>query len=165
MPTKSCFKCGQSKPLSEYYTHKRMADGHLNKCIQCTKRDSQATTARKSSDPTWIIAERKRKRELQRRIVEAKGPPQFQGKKTYCKKQKQAVGIANKAYRKGIILKEPCIICGNPKAQGHHENYDKPLDVIWLCTRHHNDRHIHLRDCITLGIKPEPITKGQIIAF
>lgn len=36
---KICFKCGAEKPLDQYYRHKGMFDGHLNKCKACTKKD------------------------------------------------------------------------------------------------------------------------------
>lgn len=37
---KKCFKCGIEKELSEFYLHKKMKDGHLNKCKVCTKKDT-----------------------------------------------------------------------------------------------------------------------------
>ena len=32
-------------------------------------------------------------------------------------------------------------MCGAANAQGHHEDYAKPLDVTWLCARCHSAVH------------------------
>lgn len=45
--------------------------------------------------------------------------------------------------RSGKLKKEKCF-CGKA-GQPHHEDYSKPLDVIWLCPKHHTARHGQLR--------------------
>lgn len=37
------------------------------------------------------------------------------------------------AIKLGKIEKRPCEICGNSNSQAHHDNYNKPLEVRWLC--------------------------------
>lgn len=46
-----------------------------------------------------------------------------------------------KAVKSGVLKKQPCARCGSEKSQAHHEDYSKPLDVIWLCQKHHGERH------------------------
>lgn len=46
------------------------------------------------------------------------------------------------ALRAGVIEKLPCSVCGTQeKVEAHHEDYLKPIDVIWLCSFHHKEHH------------------------
>ena len=42
--------------------------------------------------------------------------------------------------RRGSIKRQPCVKCGK-KAQAHHPDYSKPLQVVWLCRPHHLELH------------------------
>lgn len=46
-----------------------------------------------------------------------------------------------KAVKRGDLQKNPCERCGERKVHGHHTDYSKPLQVIWLCVKHHNEAH------------------------
>jgi len=50
--------------------------------------------------------------------------------------------LSHNAIRSGKLIKEPCEICGTAEnIQSHHEDYSKPLDVKWLCRKHHRELH------------------------
>lgn len=45
------------------------------------------------------------------------------------------------ARKRGEIIRVPCVECGNENSFAHHEDYSKPLEVIWLCRKHHREKH------------------------
>jgi len=47
----------------------------------------------------------------------------------------------NDAKRYGKITPIPCVICGNEVVEAHHIDYNKPLNVVWLCRKHHREVH------------------------
>ncbi len=47
----------------------------------------------------------------------------------------------NNAISDGRAVRGSCVVCGKPNAHGHHTDYSKPMEVIWLCIQHHSDLH------------------------
>lgn len=41
----------------------------------------------------------------------------------------------------GRLKKGSCVVCGSSEVIAHHENYDRPADVIWMCDSHHKAYH------------------------
>lgn len=128
---KTCFKCDKEKPLSDFYRHSEMADGHLNKCKSCTKRDAKETRRRRLDYYRAYDRMRGNRQSAEYRIRYRDGAP---GKA----KARQAV---RNAIRDGLLAREPCEVCGSPRTHGHHDDYLKPLSVRWLCPAHHFQWH------------------------
>lgn len=57
------------------------------------------------------------------------------------KKKDNARSYAGVYKKRGKLVKVPCESCGSPRSQMHHEDYDRPLDVIWLCRPCHMRLH------------------------
>jgi hypothetical protein len=45
--------------------------------------------------------------------------------------------------RRGHLVQQPCEVCRAPNTEMHHDDYDKPLEVRWLCRKHHLEHHAH----------------------
>lgn len=151
---KKCRKCEIEKPFSEFYRHAQMADGYLQDCKECHKAAVKANRAanaerykafdRARSDLPHRVASRKRVAanrrtdpakhaiDLERSIAHSRSDPL----------KKSARTVVGNAIRDGLLIPEPCAVCGTlDQIHGHHEDYSKPLDVIWLCPTHHGARH------------------------
>ena len=53
----------------------------------------------------------------------------------------RARGLVRNRIWRGEMKRMPCEVCGNPKSHAHHDDYSKPLDVKWLCAKHHKELH------------------------
>lgn len=61
------------------------------------------------------------------------------------KRKATARSMANTYQQRGRIKKKPCADCGKSGEEKHHEDYDKALDVIWLCRKCHLRRHAEMK--------------------
>lgn len=140
MKEKVCFKCNILKPLSDFYKHPRMGDGHLNKCKTCTKKDVCQHRVENIEKIREYDRNRPNKDERLRRnkeyartekgkLVVAKGNKNYRNKHGVRYDAKVLFG---NALRDGKVERpDKCQHCGKRCVpQGHHNDYTKPLDVI-----------------------------------
>lgn len=75
----------------------------------------------------------------------------------------EAVYLANYAAKKGRLKKQPCEICGEAKVEMHHEDYDRPFYIRFLCKLHHRlvtKKWLHL-----LPARPEDETREHMLSL
>jgi hypothetical protein len=132
METKVCIRCHLPKPISEFYSHPKMADGTLGKCKPCCRTQARERFRNKRDEirdyeTTRARTERRRRLKRQYRKNYRAAHPE----KNRCH------AVVSKAVRDGRLIKHPCEVCGSATVQAHHSDYSKPLEVIWLCLKHH----------------------------
>ena len=131
-PTKVCFKCGKEKPLSDFYKHPQMSDGHLNKCKECTKTDVKKDYKRKSKDVSWVEKERARGREKYHRLGYKD--------KDWNNKTRRDFQVSGDIHR----TLERMGMCVSGK-EAHHWNYNRPRSVILLTPLAHHRIHQYVK--------------------
>lgn len=154
---KKCFKCSQTLPLSSFYAHPRMSDGTVNKCKECSKKDIRESRSRKAE--YYRAYDRARSGKESRRESREKyindHPEQCRTWKAEWaqrnREKRAAHSAVGNAIRSGRLQKMPCVLCGVVKSEAHHEDYSRPLDVVWLCSAHHGELHAMKREISRAG--------------
>lgn len=124
-PTRVCKRCKQERSRAEFSAHKKYADGLNHWCKECFK----------DWKVTWM--ERNRERVLRKnneRMKAAYRTPEGHMKAIARSRLHNAVLY-------GKIERKPCEVCGDERVHGHHDDYTRPLEVRWLCRKHHIDLH------------------------
>ena len=129
MIVKKCIKCNIEKVVLEYYKHKQMNDGYLNKCKECCKIESNKRYTELYQNNEFVEKERQRQREKYKRLG-------------YYLKYNQSFELKpwkNSIIYKGLHKKMKC----EKGYELHHWNYnDKYLeDVIVLPISLHRKLH------------------------
>ena len=134
---KKCFKCGRRKKLSHFYKHPQMKDGHVNKCIDCNKDDVQNNY--RDNFEHYQQYEKNREQQPDRKADKLVAMKTHRDKNPDKYKARTAV---NNAIRDGRLVRKSCVVGGcQEKSEAHHEDYSKPLEVIWMCRPHHRQHH------------------------
>lgn len=126
---KTCRTCAALKDVSEFSGPKGLD------CFDCKKEKRRAydrhrfrhCKKRKRSFKRYMKS--KKGRAARRRAVEAwiaRNPD-----------KRLAQLEMKKAIKSGALQRQPCAVCGHVVTDGHHQDYSRPLDVIWLCKAHH----------------------------
>ena len=132
---KTCFKCNIQKPLTEFYKH-NAADGFLNKCRSCTKKDSTENRNKNIEKVREYDRERGKNPHRKQARVEIN-----RAWRNEDKRRVKCHSAVSQAIKSGELVRSPCIRCNDVNSLAHHEDYDKPLEVIWLCQPCHKQRH------------------------
>ena len=120
---KICTKCKSERPINQFYKH-----GWYNGIMR------MASWCKECKKEYWASDRHKEVRRIYRKTI---------------KHKIKAKDMVRNRVLSGKIKQELCEVCGNEQVEGHHDDYNKPLEVRWLCREHH--LNIHRRPTATLG--------------
>ena len=146
---KKCKRCETYLPHESFSKSSSCKDGMQRWCKTCMSaeyhKNRESIRARQSEQ--WreysannreLLAERNRQYRL------GNSAKINQTKREYARSNRPKIDAKNAVRLEilsGRMIKQPCEICGDTKADAHHDDYSKQLDVRWLCRIHHAQWH------------------------
>jgi hypothetical protein len=141
METKRCSKCKKEYLLNNinFKPNKRHKDGLTSICRYCKRKIDRIYSRKyREQNPEWKKENNKKNGALVLKLV----------KKYYKKYPERLIAqqIINKKKRQNKLKILPCLICHSKEnIVAHHPDYNKPLEVIWLCQKCHQRLHGNLK--------------------
>lgn len=126
----------------------------MKDCLFCKKQFSQDTLMVHAVHGNNIIyyccrpcrakrAAQYRKTKIGRQKIVKNGKASIQ---RHPERNKARIIFANAVKNGEVVKPKSCETCKQVKRiDGHHEDYSKPLQVMWLCRQCHADRHKYLK--------------------
>jgi hypothetical protein len=138
---KYCRTCGQTRPLDDFYRHPTSASGRQSSCKDCQK---QRAAAWQRAHPdrhhvhgqAWKTSHPDRVEGYQATLLERRD----RAARDRTRAIVRAAVAVRRAILAGVLLRpDQCQECRRQSVivDGVHEDYDRPLAVVWLCRRCH----------------------------
>ena len=131
---KKCNKCHKVKSISGFAVRNDRSAGYYGHCKACDRVKSRGKYHKN------IVKARTRAKKYY-----LKNPEKFaeKSKKLVTEKNFKYVAryLLRSAVESGKVNKLPCEVCGDKISQAHHHDYKKPLEVMWVCRKHHGEQH------------------------
>lgn len=144
--TKTCRVCKKELPVIEFHKHNRT--GYQSDCKDCKRLESRIrnrTPERREYNKLFLrkLYPKLKEEYYSRPDVKARRAKQAKEYRNDPEKRERYLAreFAKLAKNKGDLIPLPCEACGEGKVQMHHEDYSKPLEVIWLCEDCHYKAH------------------------
>lgn len=137
MVIKKCKICEQIKTISKYYKMVISKKG-----IQLY--DSYCQDCRLDYSKNWVNENREHVNKTHREYADKNRPKLAEYKARHRKLHPDRAKARNAITMKLAKLRLtplPCATCQATPTQAHHKDYSKPLEVTWLCRKHHLEAH------------------------
>lgn len=142
---KRCCVCKEEKELDAFHRDRSKKFGRAGGCKPCLKKRRKEW----HDNNPGVHAEKTRRWREKNVEKNAEKDVKYNMKYPERKTAVNAVGIAIMSGK--IIRAEKCEQCGSERnIQGHHEDYSKKLEVMWLCCSCHVNLHC------SMGANPSP---------
>jgi hypothetical protein len=148
-----CLMCKTIKPHSDFYPSAiRKADYKCKDCNRIYQQQWRDKNKEKCRIQVRLRMRKFRESEIQKER-ERKQAKEYRSRnrdrinaysREYSSKNRHMKNVHNKVFVKrriGELISLPCEACGNPNTHAHHDDYNKPFDIRWLCPSHHKQHH------------------------
>jgi hypothetical protein len=115
---KCCSVCHLFKPKHDFVRDRTSRDGRHHRCLTCARKHH---AERKENGALAAMHKKWRQRHPLAAAAHVK---------------------LRRAVRRGELERQPCTQCSSTQTiHGHHPDYSRPLEVVWLCQRCHTEIH------------------------
>lgn len=152
-----CKQCDEVKSHNEFYEYKKGSGVFFSKCKECVK--SNVSKHRVENIEKLRAYDRNRPNKAERVLANKErldsdpiAKKKYDEQRAEWSKKNRHKRNANlkvsRAIMRGTIKREyNCSKCNSDiRIEAHHEDYEKPLEVIWLCSKCHHARHKEMKE-------------------
>ena len=146
---KLCNSCNETKSVELFGKRTASIDGLSAKCKACQKEyDKKRANNQDRVEARRLYAKTTKGIEAgnraRKKYVESNKPKIAETHRNYVKlnpKKRSAHKVVEGMVRRGELSISPCEDCGSLTVHAHHDDYEKPSVVRWLCSKHHKKWH------------------------